>query len=215
MRSSILGGIVAGVVDRFLGVLSRPRCAACDALLGRDAVFCARCVSTLEPPPPTPSGVTASFAFGGAIAEAIRRFKYAPRPDLARPLGRAIVQGLPDARTIDVVAPIPLHPLRLRERGFDQAALLARSVATALDRPIAYEILTRVVHTPQLAALGAERRRAIVEGAFVADPRKCGPNVLLVDDVMTTGATISAATRAVVSAGGAASAHVLAATPRE
>lgn len=202
------------IVDRILGVFAPPRCAACDAYLGRDSVFCAGCVPTLDEPPPLPFGVTASFSFGGALAEAIRRFKYLRRADLARPLGRAIVHALPDAMPIDVVAPAPLHVRRLVDRGFDQAALLARSVARALDRPLDVELLTRVVDTPRLATMSASDRRAVVARAFVA--RRCkGLRVLIVDDVHTTGATLGAARHAVEAAGGTASAHVLAATPRE
>jgi ComF family protein len=205
---------ILSVFDRFLSLLARPRCAACDHFLARDAAFCAACVATLEPPPPLPRDVTASFAFGGALAEAIRRFKYLGRSELARPLGRAIVHALPDPSCIDVVAPAPLHRRRLRHRGFDQAALLARHVARSLDRPLEVELLRRTVDTPRLATLSAAERKSVVARAFVARP--CiGVRVLLVDDVHTTGATLTAATRAIEIAGGLATSHVLAATPRD
>ena len=148
------------------------------------------------------------------MGEAIRRFKYGRRSELARPLGRAIVHALPERSCVHFVAPIPLHVHRLRERGFDQAVLLARSVARGLQRPLEVDLLERVVETPQLATLNAEKRRLAVERAFVA--RAClGARILLVDDVHTTGATISAAAHAVRRNGRFSRAHVLAATPKE
>src|SRR2546428_2236870 len=120
------------LLDAALHLLSPPRCSACDLRLSADAVLCASCVTTLEPPPELPQATTAAFSFGGALAEAIHRFKYLGRAELARPLGRLIVEGLPDASEIDLVAPVPLHVARLRRRGFDQSTLLAYPVARAL-----------------------------------------------------------------------------------
>ena len=206
--------MVVRIVDALFAVLAPPRCAGCDERLARDAVFCAACMTTLDPPPSLPSGTSASFAFGGAIAEAIRRYKFGPRPELARPLGRAIVESLPSPRDVDLVAPVPLHPRRLRARGFDQATLLARAVARRLGRPLVLDRLARVTDTPQLARIDAEARQRAVAGAFCA--RLCdGVRVLLIDDVRTTGATLDAAARAIAAVGGRASAHVLAATVRE
>lgn len=201
------------LVDALLSLLSPPRCSACDRRLGRDAVFCASCLSTLERPAALPAAITASFAFGGALAEVIRRWKYGLRGDLARPLRRLVVEGLPDPRAIDLVAPVPLHVARLRTRGFDQAALLAAAVARALDRPLARSLVTRVIETPQLVGLDLAARSAAVRGAFVAG-RCRGLRVLIVDDVRTTGATLDSAITALLDAGASPRAHVLAATPR-
>jgi len=187
-------------------------CAACDAALAREAVFCASCFATLEPAPPLPHGATASFAYGGAIGEAIRGCKYRRRVDRLRLLARLIIVRLP-TEPVDVVAPVPLHRARLRERGFDQAAILARAVALALRKPLDVDVVRRVIDTPHLAELDAKGRSAAVEGAFVAQ-RGAGLRVLLVDDVRTTGATIDAAADAIARAGGSARSHVLAATPR-
>jgi predicted amidophosphoribosyltransferase len=197
------------VLDRLLGILAPPRCAGCDALLAREAVFCAACLSTIEPPPRLPPHVTASFAYGGAIADAIRSCKFRGRVDRLRLLARLVIVRLPSV-DIDVVAPVPLHPARLRERGFDQAAILASAVARALDKPCAMELLSRVVDTPHLANLDAHARADAIGDAFVARPFT--GRVLLVDDVHTTGATLAAAACALA---GPSFAHVLAATPRE
>ncbi len=212
---NVLDHLFDHVCVRFLELLSPPRCAACDGRLHRDAVFCASCVGSLSPPELLPLGVTASFGYGGALADAIRRFKYGQRPDLSRPLGRLVREGLPDRALVDLVVPVPLHPTRFRARGFDQAALLARAVATALQRPFSATLLTRVVDTPQLATLDAASRATAVRGAFTVRERTVpmGTRVLLVDDVRTTGATLRAAALAIVAAGFAARTHVLAATP--
>lgn len=193
-----------------LSLLAPPRCAACDLHLAREAVFCAPCFATIEPAPLLPADATASFTFGGAIADAIRACKFRGRVDRLRLLARLVVVRLPAAE-VDVVAPIPLHVSRLRERGFDQAAILARAVARALGKPCAVELLERTVATPQLAQLDLEGRADAIRGAFTA---RSSARVLLVDDVRTTGATIAAATEAIVRAGGSALSHVLAATPR-
>lgn len=200
------------IVDRLLAALAPPRCAACDEVLAREAVFCGGCVATLLPPPALPSWVSASFAYGGALAEAVRSAKYQGRLDRLRLLGHAMKRGLPDG-PIDVVAPVPLHPARLRTRGFDQAAVLAYMAARALGRPCEPELLSRVIDTPHLAELDAKGRAVAVVAAFVAEPCE-GRRVLLIDDVYTTGATLGAARAAIERAGGEARAHVLAATPK-
>ena len=207
-------GSIEGVVflDRILLLLSPPVCAACDAALRRDAVFCAPCHGTLEPPPALPAGVTAACAYGGAVADAVRRLKFQKRVDLMRPLRRLIVENLPCPDDIDLVAPVSAHVNRLRARGFDPAALLARAVAAALNRPLEVELLTRVVDTPHLSSLTAEDRPEAVRGAFVARPVD-DLHVLLVDDVRTTGATLEAASHALRGQGATVRSHVLAATP--
>src|SRR5437868_5567952 len=103
-----------------LSVLAPPRCAACDAPVAMRTVFCAACASTVQRIA-SDGRVVAAFAFGGAVGDAIVRFKYASRPDLARPLGNLIAAAVRDAiggeaiecSRIDVVVPVPLHPRRL------------------------------------------------------------------------------------------------------
>ena len=203
-----------GLVD-----LLAPRCcAACDGELEPDeGGFCGGCAVGLEPAgegwaPPSPSA--ALFLYGGPVADAIRRFKYGERPDLARTLGALVAQVAPAyAGRVDVIVPVPLHPRRLRERGFDQAALIARPLARALSLRLDVRRARRVRHTPAQAALDADARTDNVRGAFVAraDPRR--PRVLLVDDVRTTGATLAACAEA-LRAAGATEIYTLALTRR-
>jgi ComF family protein len=152
-----------------------------------------------------PSGRGIAFGtFGGALAVALRRLKYAERPDLAVPLGHLARQAARRAHLAgDVVVPVPLHPRRLAERGYNQAALLAAEVAVELAAPLAAGAIARVRNTPQQAQLDREARLHNVAQAFeVRAPRVVqGRRVVLVDDIATTGATLGACRSALLSAG--------------
>jgi ComF family protein len=177
-------------------LLAPSRCAACDAPVPPRAPFCDACVCSLLPDTRSSARGTdvAAFEYGGAIARAIVRFKYAREPALARPLGALACTALSRLRVdVDCVTHVPLHAARLVDRGFDQAALLGVSVARALGVPMLYGALRRHRDTRQQASLGRAERLVNVSGAFeasVADVR--GLRVLLVDDVRTTGATLAA-----------------------
>jgi ComF family protein len=113
---------------------------------------------------------------------------------------RAGADILPDA---DLLAPVPLHPLRLWRRRFNQAAMLAREVARAIDKPCDLSALVRVKATRSQVGLTRVQRAENVQGAFrVAEGAAVrGRNVVLVDDVLTSGATANAASRALIRAG--------------
>ncbi len=187
-----------------LAALSPPRCAACDASVLRGRVFCPTCAATVLRTANVAGSPLAFAAFGGAVAAALKRFKYSERPDLGRPLGHLVRRLVrEEAPVADVVVPVPLHPRRLVERGYNQAALLARAAADELDVPLAARALARRRDTPKQATLGRAMRLTNVECAFVArQPRAVkGRWVLLVDDVATTGATLSACRDALLEAG--------------
>ncbi|MFT3766723.1 MAG: phosphoribosyltransferase family protein [Minicystis sp.] len=216
---ALLRALVIWLAD----VLAPPACAACDARVRRRAVFCAACVPAVLPAAPEPASggappVIAFALFGGAVAEALRRLKYAGRSDLAGPLGHLARRAARAAHLdVDVVIPVPLHPARLAERGYNQAALLATEVARELAVPTSALALARTRHTPQQARLDRAARLGNVTGAFrVRLPAQVrGRRVLLVDDVSTTGATLSACATALRDAGAAAvTALVVARTAR-
>lgn len=221
--------MIRALLDGALAALLAPCCAVCGALLDRplDGAACPACwarVARFSPPlcarcgDPLPGQralaaccavcsvdlgpIAAARALGpfeGALADLIHACKYGRRPSIATGLGHRMRELHHTwSERVDLVVPVPLHPRRERERGFNQAAL----VAAALGPPLC-EALTRRVHTsPQAAASGAARH-ANVRDAFVVnrDARQVrGRVVALVDDVLTTGATLSAAAVALATA---------------
>jgi ComF family protein len=167
--------------------------------------FCSACAPLLDRPdasqrPPHPAA--AVYLYGGPIADALLRLKYAGRSDLAVPLGALLADAaLAYAGLIDRVVPLPLHPSRLRERGYNQSALLARCVASALGIPLDVHCLHRVRRTRDQAGLPREGRADNVRAAFVGTRCRGRARVLLIDDVRTTGATLAAGARALLDAG--------------
>ena len=151
-----------------------------------------------------------------SLRDLVHQLKYRDRPEVARPLARLLASTLSrtgrlEQTPIDLVVPVPLGRKRLRERGYDQALLLARGLGRHLERPV-YRTLIRIIETPPQTGQTAPQRRRNVRGAFRVRRRLTGrPNVLLVDDVLTTGATAGACARALRSAG-ARRVHVASAT---
>jgi ComF family protein len=170
-------------------------------------VLCASCSASVELAPrgSKQAGEVVAFGlYGGPLASALRRLKYEDRPDLAGPLGHLLRHAARDAGIrADLVVPVPLHPARLAERGYNQAALLGVAAARELGVPLAPGALRRTRHTPQQAHLDRGHRLHNVAGAFQvgAPARVRGQRVVLVDDVTTTGATLAACAEALGAAG--------------
>ncbi len=189
---------IASGITTFLGELVGPtRCAACDVRLGGPHIlFCPACAASVNPIPTwetTAGGCVAPFEYGGAISTAIMRFKYGDRADLAPRLGLAMWSTAKRLRhVVDVVVPVPLHPKRLAERGYNQAALLAAPIAERLGVRMAPWAMTRAHDTRKQALLDRTERLVNLRGAFrVRQPELIkGSRVLLVDDVRTTGVTL-------------------------
>ena len=189
--------------------LSPAGCASCDAPIPWKSVFCPECAASIhrDAGSTCPAGLDQAVAFclfGGAAAAALRRLKYEERPDLARPLGHLLRRAARDADLrADVVVPVPLHPRRLADRGFNQAALLGGEVADELCAVLVTRALARGRDTAQQATLDRAGRLANMTRAFRARraERIRGRRVVLVDDVMTTGATLTACAEALLEAG--------------
>lgn len=156
--------------------------------------------------PPVFGRARAVCRFDGTARELVHRLKYGDRTDLALTMGRMMIQAgrelLPDA---DVIVPVPLHRFRLWTRRFNQAAALAQVVARGSAVPLAPLALSRVKRTRQQVGLTRAQRADNLQGAFkvlpAARPQIEGRRVLLVDDVLTTGATGNAAARALLRGG--------------
>ena len=146
----------------------------------------------------TPVHFDCSFAvleYSETVQRIIHAMKYEGVSQLAQPTGDLLArkwQELADAPEIDFLTPVPLHPLRLRERGFNQAELIARRIAAVLDNKVLLA-LRRIRNTPQQAKFDRNKRLENVKGAFRIVPRTdlSGKTVAIVDDVLTTGSTIN------------------------
>jgi predicted amidophosphoribosyltransferase len=139
--------------------------------------------------------------YQGPFADAIRRFKYAGASWLAETLGNRLARAAqPFSGIARAVVPLPLHPSKLRARGFNPAALLARRVAAELGVPLRVGWLRRERATRSQAGLDRDARLANLRGAFRA-ARVAPTSVLLIDDVRTTGTTLSEAAAALTAQG--------------
>ena len=189
------GPWASAFLDIAISVLAPPRCSACDAPVRLMAAFCVDCARDVEAARVDDASTIAAFLYGGPVARSIVRFKYQKRPDLARPLGDLLwraVEVHSEALRGAIVVPVPLHPSRLAERGYNQAALLSQRIARRLGVRLVARALERCRDTPRQVALDGVARVANMTGAFrVSHPQLVrGQNVLLIDDVRTTGATL-------------------------
>jgi len=201
-----------GVMSAIIDLLFPPRCVFCGKFMNssRTAV-CDDCALKL---PFTGGGeqsgdfysvCVSPFYYEGAVRESVLRFKFKSATGYAKTYGKYIAECVRenlDGR-YDIISWVPLSRKRLKERGYDQAMLLAMAAALELD-DVAVETLRKVLEVPAQSGLEhAEERRANVLGAYeVPDPELIrGKRILLIDDIVTTGSTLSECARTLLEAG--------------
>jgi ComF family protein len=142
--------------------------------------------------------------YDGALREAIHRVKFGGETALGRSLGRWLARSLPgEASEADLVAPVPLHPKKVRSRGFNQSELLSAAVAAAASLPHRPRLLSKKTPTHSQTGLSRKERRRNLKGTFslAAGMPVVGCRVLLVDDIFTTGCTVEECARVLRRAG--------------
>lgn len=207
-------------------------CAACLKRWRLSGLRCTRCAIDLpahhhdtictdcEDQSPEFDRAIAAVDYVGPWPELLAKLKFQRHTALAKPLGRLLADATQTRKGLtSLIVPVPLSTQRLRERGYNQSWLLARQVGRQLNITARTDVLQRRLHTSRLMSLTAEARAQQIREAFHIPARHHGllqgRHVAIVDDVMTTGATLNACAQALLDAGACSvSAWVLARTPR-
>jgi ComF family protein len=206
-----IGASFQQIGNALLDLLYPPRCGGCnDAGAGWWCPSCAakvqrldaaRAIRSITLPDDTQIDAFSAALFAPPLREGIHRFKYESQPQLADAFGALMCNAwLASDLQVDAFVPVPLHPSRRRERGYNQSELLARVMSRHRKVPMR-NYLKRLRHTEQQAHLGAHERRANVKDAFLADAAVRDCRIALVDDVLTTGATLAECALALKQAG--------------
>ncbi|WP_370647560.1 ComF family protein [Polymorphobacter sp. PAMC 29334] len=186
-----------------LEFITAPMCACCGTPFEVDRGANARCGACLDAPPRY-AAARAAMVYGGPARKILLGFKHGDRQHLVKVMAPQLVRAGGDwLGTGALLVPVPLHRWRLWKRGFNQAALLAQSAGRRSGTQVSVDALSRVRATMTSRGMGRRKRAANVRAAFrVAHPDRIrGRDVVLVDDVLTTGATAEACTRMLLRAG--------------
>lgn len=184
--------------------LNPPWCESCALPFDYEHSAETRCAACLAEQP-VHDGIRAAVAYSTLTRRIALRLKYGGRIGLAKLIARHLVRHLPTDRTGIIVVPVPLHWTRLWSRSFNQSALIARDLARLGGLHYAPDMLLRTERTPSLRGLSAKERRKTVARVFRVNPAKAhlltNARIILVDDVLTTGATSDGCVRALKKSG--------------
>lgn len=184
-----------------LPFISPPACTKCGKPLYHQMHFCPDCRTVRH----SFSQAVSVFEYTGLIKQIIHRFKYEAERYLADPMAYWMSKSLERQNTwqIDSIIPVPLHPRRQQKRGYNQSALLAQGIGRRIKKEVLQNVLIRSRDTPPQYSLGRQQRMINLMDAFeVTLARKIqGKNIVLVDDIYTTGSTADQCSRTLVKAG--------------
>lgn len=189
-------GLWCAACDHALPYLDTPHCPVC-ALPAPGGEVCGHCLSH----PPLFTRTAAVFGYSFPLDKLIHAMKYGEQLALAHTFGKKLAHRIGRDNLPDCVIPMPLHPAKLRARGFNQSLLLAASTARELDLELLPRACRRVRDTPPQSTLPWKERKRNVRGAFECATDLSGKRVALVDDVLTTGASLDALAEAVLKRG--------------
>lgn len=194
-----LGGLLCRQCKREINWVMEPVCPQC----GRPQVTTSDTCLNCQQAPLSLQQIRTAVFYLDPVAEVIKQFKYEGYFGLAQPLGELMLASWPRwQEPVELVVPVPLHAARQRERGYNQSELLARILARHLGWQVETAALKRIRRTRPQVGLKTAERQANVRGAFIAEPGLVtGKQILLIDDVRTTGSTLAAAADILLAAG--------------
>jgi ComF family protein len=187
-----------------LRFLTPPWCARCAVPLvfaQDDEQLCASCLAKL----PAHDGIRAAVAYCDRSRQVVLKMKYGGKIGLAKLIASHLQRHLPETAQQLIIVPVPLHWSRLWARGFNQSALIAKAIAGGGNHEFYPDMLVRTKRTPLLRGLSGKQRKQMVASAFALNPaataRVRGAHIILVDDVLTSGATSQACVKTLKRAG--------------
>ncbi|MFC1481493.1 ComF family protein [Candidatus Neomarinimicrobiota bacterium] len=213
---------------KLLDLLFPHFCYSCDEPADDKQAICISCLDNLEDSQlgnwsdrvstkGSLSNVWSAFWYEEALQSLIHRLKYSGRRKIGPSLAQAVYRALDfeiNWSEFGLIVPVPLHKRRKRKRGFNQASVIGEELSVLTGVPVNTEILTRIVNTPSQIGLDIEGRRTNVQGSFASRGPIDGGSILLVDDLLTTGATAAACASALIEAGAAEVSIITVATPK-
>ena len=185
-------GLWCAACDRALPYLEAAHCPSCALPTPRSEV-CGQCLKH----PPLFTRTTAVFGYAFPLDKLIQAMKYGEQLALAHAFAEKLARRIDRTGLPDCIIPMPLYPAKLRKRGFNQSQLLAAGVARRLGLELLPHACRRIRDTPPQSALPWKERKKNVRNAFCCDADLTGRRVALVDDVLTTGASLNALAEAV------------------